>query len=78
MEISARILAKAEKLLQDGKVKKEVETAKRIHFSVVGTDENHSVIFDKTKNEFTCDCSYNSLKGKVCSHIVASKNFLKS
>lgn len=72
-EISARIKAKAEKLLQEGKVKKEVETAKRIHFSVVGTDENHSVIFDKTKNHWSCDCSYNSLKRKICSHIAASQ-----
>lgn len=69
-EISARIRAKAEKLLQEGKVKKELETTKRIHFSVVGTDENHSVIYDKTKGEWSCDCSYNTLKRKVCSHIV--------
>ena len=72
-EISAKVRAKAEKLLQEGKVKKEVETTKRIHFSVVGTDENHSVIFDKTKNEFTCDCKYNSLYRKLCSHAIASK-----
>lgn len=76
-EISARIRAKAEKLLQEGKVKKELETAKRIHFSVVGTDENHSVIFDKTKNEFTCDCKYSSLYKRPCSHIVSVQILLQ-
>lgn len=73
-EVSARIRAKAEKLLQEGKVKKEIETAKRIHFSVVGTDENHSVIFDKVKNEWGCDCRYSTLHNKICSHIIASQN----
>jgi hypothetical protein len=77
-EISARIRAKAEQLVQDKKVKKEIETNKRIHFSVVGTEETHSVIFDKGKNKWSCDCSYNSLKNKTCSHIVASQNILKS
>jgi len=76
-EISARIKAKAEQLVQDKKVKKEVETHKRVHFSVVGTEETHSVIYDKEKNEWTCSCSYNSLKNKTCSHIVASQKILK-
>ena len=77
-ELSARIRAKAEKLFQEGKVKKEVETAKRIHFSVVGTEETHSVIYDKGKNKWTCDCKYSSLYQRSCSHIIASKILLES
>lgn len=74
MEASEKIKAKAEQLIQEKKVKKELETDRRIHFSVAGTDENHSVIFDKIKNKWSCDCSYNTLKRKICSHIVASQN----
>jgi hypothetical protein len=58
-------------------VKKEIETHKRIHFSVVGTEETHSVIYDKEKNEWTCDCRYSTLHNKTCSHIVASQKILK-
>jgi len=76
-EISARIKAKAEQLIQDKKVKKEVETHKRVHFSVVGTEEIHSVIYDKGKNKWFCDCSYNSLKNKTCSHIVSAQLLLQ-
>jgi hypothetical protein len=69
--VSEKIKAKAEMLVQDKKVKKDIETERRIHFFVQGTDEVHSVIFDKVKNDWTCDCSYSSLKSKVCSHIIA-------
>jgi hypothetical protein len=77
MEVSARIRAKAERLVQDKKVKKEVETHKRVHFSVIGTEETHSVIYDKEKDEWTCSCSYNSLKNKTCSHIVSAQLLLQ-
>ena len=71
------VVSKAEKLIQEGKVKKEVETEKRAHFTVEGTSEQHSVIFDKIKNEWTCDCSYNTLKGRVCSHILACQKIME-
>lgn len=64
---------KAEKLLQGNKVRKEVETDKRVHFVVEGTSGEHSVIFDKVKKDWSCDCSYNTLKQKTCSHIVAAE-----
>ncbi|HLC39264.1 MAG TPA: SWIM zinc finger family protein [archaeon] len=70
------VVSKAEKLLLEKKVKKEVETDKRAHFSVEGETSRHSVIFDKAKNRWSCDCSYNTLQGKICSHIVASKMIL--
>ena len=70
------IVSKAEKLVQENKVKREVENEKRAHFAVEGETEVHSVIFDKLKNEWTCDCSYNTLKGKTCSHIMASQKIM--
>jgi predicted nucleic acid-binding Zn finger protein len=77
MKISDEIKIKAKKLLKEGKVKEEFETDKRIHFKVQGETEEHSVIFDKEKNEFSCDCTYFALKEKYCSHVEAVKLFLK-
>ena len=70
------VVDKAEKLVQEKKIRKEVETDKRAHFVVQGTLEEHSVIFDKMKNEWSCDCSYNTLKRKICSHIVAAQTVM--
>lgn len=64
---------KAIHLFEEGKVIKEVETDKRIHFKVVGESETHSVIFDKNKREWTCDCKWSTLQKKECSHIVGAK-----
>lgn len=64
---------KGKKLFEEGKVKKEVETEKRIHFKVSGETEEHSVIFDKQKMKWLCDCRYSVLRQKECSHIVAAK-----
>jgi hypothetical protein len=72
-EVSKEILEKAYLLLRQGKVKKEIETDKRIHFSVEGETEIHSVIFDKEKNEWDCDCKWSSLRKQHCSHIVSAK-----
>jgi hypothetical protein len=74
MEFSEEVKSKAENLLKEGKVKKEVETEKRIHFKVQGETETHSVIFDKERNEWACDCPFSTLKEKECSHILACKN----
>lgn len=64
---------KAKQLFERGKVKKEVETDKRIHFKVFGETEEHSVVFDKQKNRWSCDCRYSSLQKKECSHIIAAR-----
>jgi len=77
MEVSEEVKRKAENLLKDGKVKKEVETEKRTHFKVQGETEIHSVIFDKMKNEWECDCPYSTLKQGYCSHIEAARLLLK-
>jgi len=71
--MSTIIQQKGLNLFKDGKVKRKVETDKRIHFEVKGETDIHSVIFDKKSKEFRCDCKYSSLEKGVCSHIVASK-----
>jgi len=67
---------KARRLLKFGKVKLDFESTKRIYFTVYSR-EVHSVILDKLKNEFRCDCKYFSVKQKECSHIIACKLLLK-
>ncbi|MEM7819132.1 MAG: hypothetical protein QW403_03270 [Candidatus Aenigmatarchaeota archaeon] len=75
--ISREVRKKGYLLFRKSKVKKELETEKRIHFKVEGETEIHSVIFDKIKKKFFCDCSYFSLHEKKCSHIIACELFLK-
>ena len=72
-KISEEVRKKGYTLFKNGNVKKELETAKRIHFKVVGETETHSVIFDKIKNEWGCDCRFFALKERGCSHIYAAK-----
>lgn len=71
--MSSIIEQKGLALFKDGRVKKEVETDKRVHFKVKGDTDTHSVIFDKKTKEFNCDCKYSSLNKGICSHIVAAK-----
>lgn len=74
MTISWKTKRKGYWLFKQGKVKKELETDKRIHF-LINSDEKHSVILDKIKNTYSCDCNFYSLKFKDCSHIIACKLF---
>jgi len=67
---------KARRLLRESRVRKDFESEKRIYFTVYSRDV-HSVIYDKEKNEFKCDCKYFSVKQKECSHIKACKLLLK-
>lgn len=73
MNISKEIRKKAYLFFKKRKVRKEIETEKRIHFKVQGRTSTYSVIFDKEKNRWECDCLYSTLKNKECSHIAASK-----
>ena len=75
-DVSREVKKKAYWLFRSGKVRKDMESEKRIFFSVFSR-ETHSVIFDKDKNEFSCDCNYFSLHFKPCSHIIAVKLFLE-
>jgi predicted nucleic acid-binding OB-fold protein len=67
---------KARKLFIEGRVRLDFESEKRIYFTVYSR-EVHSVIYDKEKNEFKCDCKYFSVKQRECSHIKACKLLLK-
>ncbi|MBU5537533.1 MAG: hypothetical protein QW818_03485 [Candidatus Aenigmatarchaeota archaeon] len=70
-KLSKEIIEKGKKLFESGKVTKDLDTPKRIYFTVRGTTEKHSVIFEKEKKEYNCDCKFNSLHHKRCSHILA-------
>jgi hypothetical protein len=67
---------KARKLFREGRVRLDFESEKRIYFTVYSRDV-HSVIYDKERNEFKCDCKYFSVKQRECSHIKACKLLLK-
>jgi hypothetical protein len=75
--ISKNTLQKGYQLFNGRKVVKEVETERRIHFKVIGDTDNYSVIFDKKNNSWDCDCKFNTLKSKECSHIRASRLMIK-
>ena len=73
----SKVKEKGLELFKEGRVKKELETSRRIHFSVVGETETHFVIYDKQTKKFDCDCMYMTLHRKMCSHALAAKYFLK-
>ena len=64
-------------LFRNGKLKKEVDTPKRTHFTVLNDNENRQVIHDKIKDSWSCDCRFYALKFKDCSHITACKLFVR-
>lgn len=68
-----KIDEKGKKLYEEGKVRKEIDSLRRVHFIVQGETEEHSVIFDKGKRSWTCDCRYSALQNRECSHIVAAR-----
>lgn len=61
-------------------VKKDYESMRNKAFTVInkGKDSVHSVIYKKDKMEWSCDCTWNSLKETHCSHIKAVIKLLKS
>jgi len=77
MVVSTKTERKGYWLFKQGKVIKDLETDKRIHFIVNSKERDHFVIFNKKKRKFSCDCEYFSLHLKSCSHIVASRFFMK-
>lgn len=70
---SLEVKRKAAKLLADGRVKKEMDTDRRAYFNVQGETEQHSVVHDKTRDDWSCDCKFSSMKDRECSHIAACK-----
>ena len=61
-------------------VKKDYETDRNKAFTVTNTEKKnkHSVIFKIEKKEWSCDCTWNSLKETHCSHIKAVIKKIKS
>lgn len=76
-EISWRTRRKGYWLFKNGKVKREIETPKRTHFTILNDEENRQVMYDKTKDSWSCDCRFFALKLQDCSHITACKLFLR-
>ena len=70
-KVSNEIMRKGKILLEFGKVQKDIDTEKRTYYVVEGDSESHSVIYEKGKKEFKCDCKFNSLHHRRCSHIIA-------
>lgn len=70
-KLSNEIIRKGKLLVEFGKVKKDIDTEKRTYYTVEGKSERHSIIFEKEKKEWKCDCKFNSLHHKRCSHIFA-------
>ena len=77
-EISWKTRRKGYWLFKNGKVRKEVDTPKRIHFTIFNDEENRQVMYDKTKDCWSCDCRFYALKLKDCSHIIACKLFMRN
>lgn len=75
--VSQETRRKGTKLFEEGMVKEDLETDKRIHFRVIGESDVHFVIFDKEKNQFSCDCAFFTLHQKKCSHIIAAELYLR-
>ena len=75
--LSKEVRDKGIRLFRTDSVKKELDTDRRAYFAVHGETEKHSVIFDKTRNMWSCDCKFNSMKGRECSHIYACKLSIK-
>jgi uncharacterized Zn finger protein len=75
MKASEEVKKKGQRLFSTGKVKKEIDTDRRTHFIVQGETEKHSVIFDKERKRWSCDCRYFALTQRMCSHIIAAKIF---
>lgn len=71
--VSEKIFEKGKKLVEEKRIIKDVENEKRIHFKVLGDTEEHIVIYNKLTGEYECECSWNTLKHKECSHVVACK-----
>lgn len=76
-KISTKITQKGQILFEKGKVMRDIDTEKRTYFTVEGESEKHSVIFEKEKKEWKCDCKFSTLHLKLCSHIIACKLYSK-
>ena len=74
-KVSIQTRQKAYWIFKDGKVKLDIDTPKRKYYKVQGDEEEYSVIYDKIKKEWKCECQFFSLKAKDCSHTIACRLF---
>ncbi len=75
--ISWRTERKGYWFFKEGKILRETDTDKRTHFSINGDNDKYSVIYDKIKKQWSCDCQFFSLKLKKCSHVIACEYLQK-
>ena len=59
--VSWKTKMKAYWLSKEGKVKKDLENDKRIFFTVETKNGEKSIIFDKKKEKWSCDCQFFSI-----------------
>ena len=67
--------SKADWLIQNKKIKLDYETKRSVSFSVESNGVK-TVRYDKTRDKWTCTCMNYSIKGNMCSHILACKEGL--
>jgi hypothetical protein len=67
------VQSKGARLFAEGRAKKDMDSDRRTYYIVQGETDEHSVVFDKKKCAWSCDCKYNSTKVRECSHIIACK-----
>ncbi len=70
---SVEVKRKGARLFAQGCVRKELDADRRAYFVVRGETEQHSVVLDKTRQSWSCDCKFSSMKARDCSHIYACK-----
>ncbi len=76
-KLSDKVRKKGSRLFMLGRVRLELDAGRRVYFKVKGDEEEHSVVYDRERNEWSCDCKYWVLHFKWCSHIYAAYLFLK-
>ena len=69
-------ITRAEGIIKEGHIRITGWGRFRLHFTVL-TNKKHYVFYDRMKNRWHCDCNYYTVQGKLCSHIIASKFYLK-
>ena len=71
--VSQSVKNKGTRFLLDGKVKEDMDSKRRKYFTVQSENDTYSVILDKLQQIWSCDCKFNSMKQRECSHIYACK-----
>ncbi len=73
LTVSTKTRQKGYWIFKEGKAKLDIDTPKRKYYKVEGESSEYSVIYDKSKNQWKCDCQFFSLKIQDCSHTIACR-----